>query len=826
MFVCLRPSQVYADINSSAGDFFVTSRPALTTVDAAATSTATTSDILLGTLATSRLSALNAEDGSWVKVKGPFIGEIYNRIGIDVILGGTNDSSFATIMNTCFDNASGTVVANEYGCDYSLKATPTAGAEKQYDMLLYYGGVCFAWNKQKQLTHMNELWPGDVIMMGRRQSSFYVTAVYQGNGNFLLNMQNRGNLPIDAKIWKNLYFASNDDFLLWLDSSVTDLCKSLDPDNAFDPAAVGQLAFENYIVLRPSRVFADINSKLTGLRDITAGALSDAEQTVLSAILPMEYSSFSGGANLDAVFPWLYQKAGIQIAVGAYEPKTVNNLATLLFDTSTNPYGTVSLNTSDLAQYYQQMRVENLWGGCIADSANRKISDVVGQLQIGDLVCGRYKGTSNYYYTALYQGENFLVFHGNGGPTCEIMTAAQLDSIGLYYWYTLRPELLVQTGSDDSEPVPLRNILTGKLTEAEKNLISTLTLTQWKTKCGSRTLQSFLPWAYSAAGVDVTVHNDYNSSLSVNGVHTLLAGTDTTAAGYTYFSKMLVAGSHGTSTTGIGIENPQIGDIFCGAVTVQKNLSSGSLKLYYVAIYQDSGSFLAVYDVFDPATDSRTEGKRIMSATELGALTFTYRYILRPTQLVEPRNIVTGKLTDEEKAAFSAITAQQWAADCGAGNVDNILTWAYNTIDIDITKAEGYAAKTAHNIFNYLFELPSGAAFYAPKAEDSTDAANIFYHNIQLANIYGGTIFESNVSLAQNLNALQIGDIFCARLRTKVNGQNEDRYWIGLYQGDGNFLTVYTTLDNARLCEFKTAAELDTTIFQYYYILRPDQLAD
>ena len=826
MFICLRPSQVYADINTSAGDFIVTSRPTLITADTAATPTATTSDILLDTLAISRLTALDAEDGSWVKVNGPFIGEIYNRIGIDVISGGTNDSSFATIMNTCFDNASGTVIANEYGCDYSPKATPAAGAEKQYDMLLYYGGACFAWNKQKQLTHMNELWPGDVIMMGRRQSSFYVTAVYQGNGNFLLNMQNRGNLPIDSKIWKNLHFASNDDFLLWLDSSVTDLCKSLNSDNTFDPAAVGQLAFENYIVLRPSRVFADINSKLTGLRDITAGALSDAEQTVLSAILPMEYSSFSGGVNLDAVFPWLYQKAGIQIAVGAYEPKTVNSLATLLFDTNTNPYGTVSLNTSDLAKYYQQMRVENLWGGCIADSANRKISDVVGQLQIGDLVCGRYKGTSNYYYTALYQGENFLVFHGNGGPTCEIMTAAQLDSIGLYYWYTLRPELLAQTGSDDSEPIPLRNILTGKLTEAEKNLISTLTLAQWKTECGSRTLQSILPWVYSAAGVDVTAHNDYNGTLSVNSVHNLLTGTDTTAAGYAYYNKMLVANSHGTSTAGIGIENPQIGDIFCGAVTVQKNLSSGSLNLYYVAIYQGSESFLAVYDVFDPVTDSRTEGKSMMTVTELSALTFAYRYVLRPAQLVEPRNIATGNLTDEEKATFSAITAQQWAADCGAGNVDNILTWAYNTVGIDITKAEGYAAKTAHNIFNYLFELPSGAAFYAPKAEDSTDAANIFYHNIQLANIYGGTIFESNASLVQNLNSLQIGDVFCARLRTNVDGQNEDRYWIGLYQGNSNFLTVYTTLDNIRHCEVRTAAELDATTFQYYYVLRPDQLAD
>ena len=825
MFICLRPSQVYADINASVGNFFISSRPTLTTADTAASSTSTTSEILLGTLATSRLAALNAEDGSWVKVNGPFIGEIYNRIGINVITDGTNDSSFATIMSNCFDSTLGTVIANKYGRDYSLKPDPVEGAEKQYDMILYYGGACFAWNKQKQLTHINELWSGDVIMMGSRQLSFYVTAIYQGNGNFLLNVQNRGNLPINEKIWKNLHFASNDDFLLWLGSSVTDMCKSLAPDSAFDPAVLGQLVFENYIVLRPSRAFADINSKLTGLRDITATTLTDAEQAVLSAILPMDYFSFSGGVNLDTVFPWLYQKAGIQIAVGAYEPKTVNSLVTLLFDTSTTPYGTVSLNTSDLAKYYQQMRVENLWGGCITDSANRKIADVTGQLQIGDLVCGRYKGSSNYYYTALYQGENFLVFHGNGGPTCEIMTAAQLDSIGLYYWYTIRPELLAQTVSDDSETASLRNILTGKLTEAEKNLISTLTIEQWQTECRSRTLQNILPWTYQSAGVDVTNHSDY-TPLSVNSVKNLFAETDTTADGYAYYNEILVADSYGASVTGTGVTNMQIGDIFCGAVTVNKVLTSGTMKLYYVAIYQGAENFLALYDIHDLASDNRMEGKRIMTTSELSAMTFTYRYVLRPDQLVEPRNITASALTEEEKTAFSSITAEQWAADCNAGNLDTILNWAYSTINVDITQVNGYAAKTVHAVFNYLFELPSGASSYALKAADSAEATNIFYHNIQLTSIYGGTIFESDVNLSENLSSLQIGDVFCARLRTIVEGNNQDRYWIGLYQGNGNFLTVYTTLDGTRLCEVKTASELDATIFQYYYVLRPEQLCN
>ena len=343
-------------------------------------------------------------------------------------------------------------------------------------------------------------------------------------------------------------------------------------------------------------------------------------------------------------------------AVGAYEAKTVNSLVGLIFDTGVNPYGSISTNTTELAKYYQTIRVDDAWGGCIEDAADRKIADVISNLKISDVVCGRYKATSSksYYYTALYQGDSFLVVHGNTEPTCVVMTATELDAIGFYFWYTLRPEKLAKTGSDPIDP-PV---------------------------------------------------------------------TDPTPTDPTY------------------------------------------------------------------------------------------------------RDMATSKLTDEEKAAFSAITAEQWKADCSAGNVDKILVWAYNTIGVDITKTEGYTAKTVHNIFNYLFVLPEGTTYYALRAEDTTDATNVFYHKIQLSSIYGGTIFETNVSLAENLSTLQIGDVFCARLRTKVDGKNQDRYWIGLYQGDGKFLTVHTDLEKVVHCDVISAADLDATAFQYYFVLRPEQLAE
>ena len=153
------------------------------------------------------------------------------------------------------------------------------------------------------------------------------------------------------------------------------------------------------------------------------------------------------------------------------------------------------------------------------------------------------------------------------------------------------------------------------------------------------------------------------------------------------------------------------------------------------------------------------------------------------------------------------------------------MPWVYNAIGVDITKAEGYTAKTVHNIFNYLFELPSGATYYALRAQDNEDAVSVFYHNIHLPTIYGGTIFESNVSLAENIDSLHIGDIFCARLRTVVDGKNQDRYWIGMYQGDGKFLTVHTNLEKVVLCDVLSAADLDAVDFQYYFVLRPEKLA-
>ena len=206
--------------------------------------------------------------------------------------------------------------------------------------------------------------------------------------------------------------------------------------------------------------------------------------------------------------------------------------------------------------------------------------------------------------------------------------------------------------------------------------------------------------------------------------------------------------------------------------------------------------------------------------------------ILRPQNLAmdlpdepdvpaEPRNLEDGPLTDAEKEALASIQPSEWSKSDGV-NLDKLYPFLYEKAMIDVTLTDGYVAKTVHSVFNYLFTKPSGETYYALKAVDESDPAIVYYHRIQFVECYGGTLFASDAKLADA--SLQIGDLFCARLRTKVDNTNEDRYWIGLYQGNGNFLVVYTNLEKESKCEVMTASSIDSNTFQYYFVLRPSNV--
>ncbi len=180
-----------------------------------------------------------------------------------------------------------------------------------------------------------------------------------------------------------------------------------------------------------------------------------------------------------------------------------------------------------------------------------------------------------------------------------------------------------------------------------------------------------------------------------------------------------------------------------------------------------------------------------------------------------------GGLTWEQICAFVATTPADLAHPDGA-NLNKLLNNIYELAGIDITVVPGYAEKTVHNVFNYLFTKPSGATFYSLKAVDTSDATNAFFHDMQVTDYYGGSLFENTSSMVSA--ELKVGDLFCARMRTVVDGANVDRYWTALYQGSGNFVVCYMTVENVYTCESMTAAQLDALTFHYFYILRPSQV--
>ena len=200
----------------------------------------------------------------------------------------------------------------------------------------------------------------------------------------------------------------------------------------------------------------------------------------------------------------------------------------------------------------------------------------------------------------------------------------------------------------------LRDMTTGGLTDAEKAAISSLTLADYS-YLGSRNITNILPWVYKQAGIDITSAYGYVSTSHAN-MNKVFAGTSTAAQSVQdYYNKILVAGSHGSNVTGVGTDDLQIGDIFAGLYYT--NLNGTSTTMYHTAVYlgkDDQGNdiFLDAYDKPNADGTGKTEGKVIATFADIEAnhteddfTAWTYRYVLRPSQLSIP-NTVTWKNDD------------------------------------------------------------------------------------------------------------------------------------------------------------------------------------
>ena len=819
LFVALRPSQAYANINTKVAAF-VGPAEDLTDEDMATVYKANISNVLLNDEKAAALAELNASDFS--QHSGKFIGEVYSKIGLDVVNNGTMNSSYSTVVKALFaDNSNNTTSETylEYGHEYHLLEEPLVGTEKLYDMLMYYGGPAFA--TSEHITSLSDLHPGDAIMLGRGISaldeptvnfgSMDVVAVYQGDGKFLVSIRDLAGTYYgtpDYREWTTKSFSSDAEFTAWLAAPIVD---------------GNDDCFEGYVVLRPSRVFGNVNrvayagdnsiveddSEISSGRSITDQRLNNAEKLLIANLTVADWVEAGMPANLKAIPSWVYSKQLNITDISDYFDQTMFSLRNGLFYKSGSWFRLSDTSRANYVEKYHQMLVYERYGGF-----NFETSRILEEsdFEIGDLFCAWTVDEygKNIYWVGLYQGNyQFLLNRSGGYDGIKVTEEAYLTELNARisnsdyaFYFILRPEQLAP-----------RNIKTGVLTDGEKAALSALTVEQYTAAGAANTKnQKIVTWAYGEAGIDVsdsfdqTVFNLTKAIFDVNNnVRTpIQPGADNYVAKY---SEMLVEGYYG----GTEIETAdklfteadfRVGDVFCALYYPDP---SSTDKSYYVGIYLGDGKFLMsqkVGDNWEATIDTELVFKTTL-AEEMG----TY-FVLSPEQLV-PR--ADGELTVAVQRKLSSLTEDDLTAQKKT-NDTGIMNWLCD--QYGITKLQKGVVKISTAIFN----KPT-TEYWTLLSSDSSNY-NATCAKMLVDGYYGGIKFGAENSKTFTEADFKMGDIFCVQDSKSV-------VYVGLYQGEGQFLMAKNDGSGVAITGYlDTEMAFDKDIAtnnNYYFVLRPSQ---
>ena len=840
LFVCLRPTQEYTNIYE---DLPAYEGPAadLTEKDAMNVFVFEASDILLNDEAIARLQKLTAQ-GVLTEDRKPmnlgYAGLVYATIGLDIYTDGIEEYTYAGVVKACFEDDSNSAdpLVDAYEHLYTLAAAPTEGGDALYKMLLYYGGPVY--KDSVPLTSLDQLYPGDVLLMGRRTVSAYLAAVYQGDGKFLTVTQMKEEVTSGSQVvnWFDKQITSDEELVNWLAAPINEEVTEF-------------YMYEGYIVLRPSRAYDDINSMV--LRDMSTGKLTKEEKEVIANLDLDDWLNAKRPQVLPNFPTWVYKEAHIDLSLYFAEGVTVTKVWTSIFknDKEYGYYVPMKKGEAGYKAALADMLVDDCYGGKYIAIKDRKILSY-SDVQVGDLLCAARKVDGGYVYiVALYQGgSQWMVtetpssgfgkaYMANSGFIGHDMSAEWI------YYFLLRPEQIAdglqQTKSDDD-----RDIATGELTSAEKNAIANYT-TDKKAQ-----LEAFAANAYGNAGVDVTQY----VTLNVNNTRKELFTEDgLLIAGDSNFHKMLVPGYYGgakNAATTIPTnktftpEDFQIGDIFCGFM----NDKCCDKWQNIIGIYQGNGKFLVskvscethggLYtDVYGKTTKTGT----IWASLEDMNSTYMYYYVLRPQRLAgehllnvalsqtEAKLTVGGEITLTYTAIPDTITVEAvtWessnpsvatvdangkitavgageavitltcdglTAQCGvkvyARNIkDGVLTAGEQTIIADYTVEK---AAMWYKVVNPAYEA---AGIYV-EAFDTTIGFNDLrkavlgttasdYTKMLVAGYTGGSKMTTTSRTFVPAD-LKVGDIIAtATVKCEHGGW---QYLTGLYIGDGKFL--------------------------------------
>ena len=367
-------------------------------------------------------------------------------------------------------------------------------------------------------------------------------------------------------------------------------------------------------------------------RFLTNHKLTNEELDILASIRSNDVKSGLKGSNLDSVGPWVYKQA--KIDDGDAFSKSVHGMkGTLLHSKGAYVTGNTNYNAT-----FGPMLVADAWGGTAY--SNRFDLDT-NTLQVGDLFCASFfqmgsAKNKNVYYVYLYQGNGDFLLMSSASTVvkcAELLASTYTYEDTTYnwtYWYVIRPE---NYGGSTVRDIALRN-----LTDAEKYALSTLT-----TGAKSKWIHTTVPTYYKAAGITITMAGNKLSQEAVRnqlfvydedaGTRIPFVGTDETSLFYQkmmlpcYGGELLIDG-----TTIVDAANTilQTGDIIAGAY---KDADANNAVSNFTALYQGEGQFLVDYFKWDSEKGKQVEQVAIMTAQELGALTFRYFYSLRPDNL-------------------------------------------------------------------------------------------------------------------------------------------------------------------------------------------------
>ena len=839
-FVCLRPTQEYTNIYE---DLPAYEGPAadLTEKDAMNVFVFEPSSILLNEEGIARLQKLTAQfvlGQDTQPVNLGYADRIYITIGLDIATNGIEDYTYAGVVKACFEDDSNSAdsLVDTYEHLYTLAAAPTEGGDALYKMLMYYGGPVY--KNPNELTSLDQLYPGDILMLGRRSVSAYLCAVYQGDGRFMVATQMKEEVTSGSQVkeWFDKTISSDEELVRWLAEPINE-------------EVTEHYLYEGYVVLRPSRAFDDINSMI--LRDISTGKLTKEEMEVI-ANLDMDDWLDAKRPQILPRFPnWIYKEAHIDVKNYFTENLTVTKAWLGIFkkDAEYGHYVPMKKGDSGYNADLADMLVDDCYGGkyiAVKDRKNLSYSD----LKVGDILCAARKQNGSYlYWAALYQGgSQWLITEtpssgfGKAYMANNVIIGHDMSEEWLYY-FLLRPQQLAD-GRQQPKSYVDRDMATGELTSAEKNAIANYA-TDKKAQ-----LEAFAANVYGHANIDVTKY----LTLNVNNTRKeLFADNGLLLPGDSHFHKMLVPGYYGGAKNAASAiptnktfkpEDFQIGDIFCGFM----NDKCCNNWQNVIGIYQGNGKFLVSKmgcathgGLYKDISGKTTKVGTIWASLEDLNSAYMYYYVLRPQRLAGehllnvalsqseaklsvgdeitltytmiPDTITAESITWEstnpsvatvdangkvtavaEGETYIRLTCDGLAVQCKvkvyARNIkDGLLTEAEQTIIAGHTvNAAGMWYKIINPAYEaagiYVEAFDTNIAFNALRAEVLGTTASDYTQ--MLVPGYTGGSKMATASRTFVPADLKVGDVIATATKKCEHGSWQ--YLTGLYVGDGKFL--------------------------------------